>query len=635
MSSDKDPTGADDPNLAGDRREPAKRPVLEVRDAERIDAEPGAAEPSPMIESTLVGEGNGLPPAERKSTDHGGDAEEALARPTDAEPVDEAPQDEPPHDGDPLIGARPGAEAEGGSTDGVPTDDAGPGSARPDTLGAAVSRAAAAPVASGMPRVDRPAAGTQAGESEPVPDLNSPPVPAAAPPRRGGAGSMVLGGAIAAALGAGAAWMFIPQPPPDPPAPMAEPVDMAALTSQVQTESQAAVDAAAARLRDEAVAAATEAARAELAAQAEAIEARSTEAAAASARSAAEAAVQSAAAQAAAPQLDEAALRSLTEQAATAGADAARKIIAESPASDTPADLNATLSAQAEQLTALDDAIVALRDAIPQDLAGRLDQIPADLPARLEEQQAMLAELGDRPVLDQAQIDNLQQIADSVAETRTALESIREEARQELARVRDEAADLQTAAAEAARRARTAAAAATLSSSLTRSDGGDRQAALAQLQEAGVEVPPALTAEVVPLEQLQAEYDNAARAGLQAALRADPGSGGSTIGNFLRAQTGARSVTPREGSDPDAILSRAGDAVARGDINAALTEIARLPAPAQEAMAAWVAKANAWVAASSAVADLTAPAGPDDTAAASASPGRSADTAAAPAQPSN
>ena len=81
-------------------------------------------------------------------------------------------------------------------------------------------------------------------------------------------------------------------------------------------------------------------------------------------------------------------------------------------------------------------------------------------------------------------------------------------------------------------------------------------------------------------------FPTAARAGLEAALRADMGSSWTERAtNFLRAQTGARSLDPREGDDPDAILSRAEAAVSAGDLATALTEIAALPEPAQTAMA--------------------------------------------------
>lgn len=78
--------------------------------------------------------------------------------------------------------------------------------------------------------------------------------------------------------------------------------------------------------------------------------------------------------------------------------------------------------------------------------------------------------------------------------------------------------------------------------------------------------------------------------------------------NFLRAQTGIRSVAPREGDDPDAVLSRANAEVEAGQIGAALDEIQALPDAAKSApsMADWIAGATAYRDAQSALSDLSA-----------------------------
>lgn len=126
---------------------------------------------------------------------------------------------------------------------------------------------------------------------------------------------------------------------------------------------------------------------------------------------------------------------------------------------------------------------------------------------------------------------------------------------------------------------------------------GDVPAVLKDNAETGV---PTLAA-------LQEAFPAAARAALEAALRANMGESWSDrVANFLRTQTGARSLTPREGSDPDAVLSRAEAALASGDIAAALSETAALPAEAQPALADWRAQAETRQAAVAAVAGLAA-----------------------------
>jgi len=71
-------------------------------------------------------------------------------------------------------------------------------------------------------------------------------------------------------------------------------------------------------------------------------------------------------------------------------------------------------------------------------------------------------------------------------------------------------------------------------------------------------------------------------------------------------QIGGRSVEPREGDDPDAILSRTEAAVTSGDLGAVLAEVSALPEGAQATMADWVAMVETRVAADAAMAELAA-----------------------------
>jgi hypothetical protein len=83
----------------------------------------------------------------------------------------------------------------------------------------------------------------------------------------------------------------------------------------------------------------------------------------------------------------------------------------------------------------------------------------------------------------------------------------------------------------------------------------------------------------------------------------DAGTGG--VGGFLKRQLGARSVAPRDGSDPDAVLSRAEAAVRDGRVGAALTELETLPPEVQSAMEDWLAQARTRADAEQAVQDLS------------------------------
>jgi hypothetical protein len=109
------------------------------------------------------------------------------------------------------------------------------------------------------------------------------------------------------------------------------------------------------------------------------------------------------------------------------------------------------------------------------------------------------------------------------------------------------------------------------------------------------------------LAALTDSFPEAARAAIDAALRANMGESWSDRAtNFLRTQTGARSIDPRDGNDPDAVLSRAEAALRSGNIKTALDEISALPEPAQAEMATWRAQAEKRQAGIDAVAGLAA-----------------------------
>ncbi len=140
--------------------------------------------------------------------------------------------------------------------------------------------------------------------------------------------------------------------------------------------------------------------------------------------------------------------------------------------------------------------------------------------------------------------------------------------------------------------------------------GAPLGAALEGLQALGADVPDALlraTDGLPTLLALQDSFAEPARAALDAAIRADMGEGwADRLSAFLRSQSGARSLTPREGTDPDAVLSRAEAALRGGDLETSLAELVGLPPAGAEVMAAWVADATRRLDAERAIADLSA-----------------------------
>lgn len=470
--NEQDKTSSQPPATPQPKKQPVAGAAIQSRPAEAKAPETAAAAPKPAIESTLVGDAaKGKPAAARK-------AAEDKSKPK----------------------ADTAAEAKAAASSTVPA------SGRPDPKSSSSSPSGTTPVS----------ATTTAATPAPAKVVEV---------RRGGFLPLVLGGVVAAGLGAGATFWAIPHLPPE-----WRPV---AANGQPDEAGLAAA-------RDAAVAAA----RSEVQAEIEA----------------------------------------LRNSAAQAGADAARQALADLPAAP-PGSIP----------PALEDRIAGLERGLT-DVTNRLQQQPEPEPApaptvdpaaldelrgRLDQQAARIEELAARPTVDPATAEQVQTLA-------------------------SQARELQQSTEAANRQAQAATAAAALATAFEA--GAPRDQALADLAAAGIEVPEVLKGEIPRLVQLRAEFPAAARAGLRASLDAVAESEGTMglIGNFLRVQTGARSVEPREGSDPDAILSRANAAVEAGAIATALDEIATLPQSGQNAMKSWTDRARIWVDANTALAELAA-----------------------------
>lgn len=298
----------------------------------------------------------------------------------------------------------------------------------------------------------------------------------------------------------------------------------------------------------------------------------------------------------------------LPEQAAPQPAVAA--------ASDVDADairdeaVAAAQAATAERIDALRAELAAAPAAAAPDVpAGPSPEELAALRQQLEAQAARIEELSARPQIDPDMAARIQTLAGQADTLEQQLQTAAQAAQAQINAAQAEAQRLQEAAAETTRRAEAVAAVAALQTALDRGVTPDE--ARQTLEGAGIEAPEALTREVPSLDRLQADFPEAARAALRTSLRQDSAAGnGNLLTNFLRAQTGARSVEPREGTDPDAVLSRADAAVQAGRIGDAVTEIEALPEAARTApaMAGWLAGATAYRDAQAALSDLSAPA---------------------------
>lgn len=264
---------------------------------------------------------------------------------------------------------------------------------------------------------------------------------------------------------------------------------------------------------------------------------------------------------------------------------------------------------------------------LPQLGFGAKDQSAelAALQTRLEDQSGRIAELGLRVEAAEAEPDlsvfenglsdveaQIAAVADRVAaleerpvssESGAAADSTDvEELRSALAAQQAQVEALMANATQAEANARASATATLRRAALTRirtalDSGAGFDAALADLEATGQTVPEVLTrvaVEGVPtLAALQGSFPDRARAALAAARAAGPeASAGSGMLGFLSNQLGVRSLEPREGGDPDAILSRAEAALRDGRLTDAMAEIETLPEVARTELSGWAGQAT-------------------------------------------
>jgi len=261
-----------------------------------------------------------------------------------------------------------------------------------------------------------------------------------------------------------------------------------------------------------------------------------------------------------------------------------------------------TAEAQGQAQTA-SDAIAAI--TVP-DIAP-LEQAAADMAAQFAQLEARIAALEARPVggesgITEGDFANLRAL---LAEQQAASASLTADMQRMASLQAEGLANAETEALNAARAAQTAAALQVVRTALE--TGEPFETALATLEN----VPDALTAVaadgVATAENLQDAFPDLSRAALAAARAAS--AQGDTAGSilaFVQKQVGARSVTPRAGDDPDAVLSRAEAAVRAADWETALAEIAALPDAAQSPLVDWSTAAQTRAAATAALSDFEA-----------------------------
>lgn len=239
------------------------------------------------------------------------------------------------------------------------------------------------------------------------------------------------------------------------------------------------------------------------------------------------------------------------------------------------------IGALAEEIASATEALGSLSDrvAVLEERPVFSGDITADNAAALEAATALEAELEAQRAAAAEQAATLQAAAEAAAQAAAEAEA------QAAAAVAE--AEAQAAAALA----RVEAEAALVQMQVALETGapfGDAVAALGQVTEVPAGLADLAASGVPTLGALQAEFPALARAALPRALQEAAGdSMGDRLGAFVMGQIGGRSVEPREGDDPDAVLSRIGAAIEAGDLNGALAELSALPDGAQAELAPW------------------------------------------------
>lgn len=258
-----------------------------------------------------------------------------------------------------------------------------------------------------------------------------------------------------------------------------------------------------------------------------------------------------------------AALDTVTKDLATVGS---RLTALESAPPPEPPDLS--------RLDALDQRLAAI-EAMPTNGDASTAALAAKL-ADLEQRLANLPATGSDPALQQKLDDALARL--SAAEAEATARATEAEAAA-MAAQRAKALDALSAAVAAGQ---------PFTTELQALADPKLATALGTMAETGV---PTLTT-------LQADFPNAAREALRIARDISAQDSWTTrLVDFLASQTGARSLTPREGDDPDAILSRAEFALTEGRVTDAVAELQPLDPAIRSPLDPWIAQATTFLAA--------------------------------------
>lgn len=270
--------------------------------------------------------------------------------------------------------------------------------------------------------------------------------------------------------------------------------------------------------------------------------------------------------------------------------------------SDRLAQIEKTPAPPQPDLTEIETRLAALESAPtsgaePQDLSAITDAL-SQLDTRLSAIESMPTDgtSASNPAMAAA-LDSLRAEVEAIkgqgADAAASIQQMVADAEARVADAEARAADLKAEAEAVARKSLETAAMGHVMAALE--SGAPFAASLQDLESANIPAELSRFAETgaPTLANLEEAFIPAARVALEQSRRATVGEGmGDRFAAFLQNATGARSLAPREGDDPDAVLSRTEAAVQSGDLKGAIVEIQTLPEEGQAALADWVALAQ-------------------------------------------
>ncbi len=291
-------------------------------------------------------------------------------------------------------------------------------------------------------------------------------------------------------------------------------------------------------------------------------------------------------------------------------------------------ELGSRISAAVTESEAkIDGEIATLRDQMGQidgaDTRQRLARVEAAVEGQVAQLDTLKSQIessgvaGSSAGVDvyKAEVDGLRAemgaLSDKVGALAARIDEVSAEAKRQVETAQETVNQVQTEASTAVSGATLAAELAKVEAALEA--GQPFAEPLDQLAaDPALQIPEGLRAAaptgISSMAQLRDSFGDSAHQAIRASITAEAEGQGvvARAEAFLRAQVATRSLTPQEGSGPDAVLSRMENLLSQDDLAGALAEADKLPTEAAAAMSGWLDAARLRANAEAGLATLTA-----------------------------